>query len=255
MIHRIFFLMQICFMSALVAMGQSDTKTINSIKRDKSYIYEEATAKDADEAYQTASELLKQRIEEFVAEEKKLRTAENIIIRDMKSYTEQIQMQRGDLTRVFLYVKKKDILPAETNVSVMHNDNKVEETKKEKQDIDMEAKVEVVEVADVVADSGDESLKLPVAWQQSVIDRLLECRTIAEAKVMLSRQKAEFKVKRYGTFTTCSDKSACFWIASDEQGNLLTILGPGTEQRTNFRTLSKETVNISNNAMWFTLAK
>ena len=251
MTQRILLLVHFCLIAAL-AMGQSDSKTINSIKRDNSYLYEEATAKDADEAYQSASELLKRRIEEYVAEEKKLRTAENIIIKDMKSCTEQIQMQRGDMTRVFLYVKKKDILPAEANVSVMHNDNKVEEPKKKDKDKDKgsvpEAKIE--EITDT-----DSSLKLPVAWQQEVIDDLLACKTVAEAKNLLSRQKAEFKVKRYGSYATCSDKTACFWITGDESGNLLTVLGPGAEERTNFRTLSKETVNINSNATWFTIAK
>ena len=245
---RILFLMPICLVSMLV-MGQSDTKTINSIKRDKAYLYEEATAKSAEEAYQTASELLKQRIEEYVAEEKKLRTAENIIIKDMKSCTEQIQMQRGDMIRVFLYVKKKDILPAESNVSVMHNDNKVEDNKKKEKENVENAKIEVI------ADHGDKTLKLPVAWLQAVIDKWLVCKTVAEAKVLLAQQKAEFKIKRYGSYATCSDKSACFWITSDEKGNLLTVLGPGADQRTDFKTLSKETVNINNNAIWFTIAK
>lgn len=247
MTQRILLLVHFCLIAAL-AMGQSDSKTINSIKRDNSYLYEEATAKNADEAYQSASGLLKRRIEEYVAEEKKLRTAENIIIKDMKSCTEQIQMQRGDMTRVFLYVKKKDILPAEANVSVMHNDNKVEDPKKKDKESVPEAKIE--EITDT-----DSSLKLPVAWQQEVIDDLLVCKTIAEAKNLLSRQKSEFKVKRYGTYATCSDKTACFWVTSDENGNLLTVLGPGVEERTNFRTLSKETVNINSNATWFIIAK
>lgn len=247
MTQRILLLVHFCLIAAL-AMGQSDSKTINSIKRDNSYLYEEATAKNADEAYQSASELLKRRIEEYVAEEKKLRTAENIIIKDMKSCTEQIQMQRGYMTRVFLYVKKKDILPAEANVSVMHNDNKVEDPKKKDKESVPEAKIE--EITDT-----DSSLKLPVAWQQEVIDDLLVCKTIAEAKTLLSRQKSEFKVKRYGTYATCSDKTTCFWVTSDANGNLLTVLGPGAEERTNFRTLSKETVKINSNATWFIIAK
>lgn len=249
MIQRILLLMHICLISTLV-MGQSDSKTINSIKRDNAYLYEEVTAKNANDAYQSAYELLRKRVDEYVAEEKKLRSAENIIIKDIKSCTQQIQMQRGDMTRVFLYVKKKDILPAEGEVTVIHNENKKEENSQKEETVKVpEATIEVIPA------SCDESLKLQVAWQQEMIDSLLKCKTIREAKVQLSRQKAEYRVKRYGSFSTCSDRSACFWITSDNQGNVVSIWGPGKEERTNFRTLTKETAYIDNKAIWFTIAK
>ena len=222
MIQRILIIMQIWLVSTL-AMGQSESKTINSIKRDQSYLYEEATAKDAGEAYQLAYELLKQRIKEYITEEKNSSTT-------IESAIQQIQMRRGDLTRVFLYVKKENI-------------------KRETQEETKEAEVKEN------TSNGDYALKLPVSWQQAIIDELLKCETIAEAKALLSRQKAEFKVKRYGSFATCSDKSTCFWIVSDTNGNLLTVLGPGIDTRTDFRTLSKKSVTLNNNSIWFTIAK
>ena len=235
---------------SVMAMGQSDSKTINTIKRDKSYIYEESTAKDADEAYQSARELLRLRIEEYIAEEKKLRKAEKIIVRDVESVTEEIKVQRGELTRVFLYVKKKNILPAEANVSVMDNDNKTQDEKTV-----VEAEAESV-ANEAEASPGDSANKLPIAWQQNVIDKLLGCRTLAEARSVLGREKAEYRVKRYGTPATCADKTACFWITGDADGRLITVLGPGSTERTNFKTLSKEAGNIgSEAAIWFTLAK
>lgn len=236
---------------SLMTMGQSDSKTINTIKRDKSYIYEEATAKDAEEAHQSARELLRLRIEEYIAEEKKLRKAEKIIVRDVESVTEEIKMQRGELTRVFLYVKKKNILPAEVNVSVMNNDNKVTDGKTQTEESEPEAKAEDVEVS-----PGDSTYKLPIAWQQDVIDKLLGCRTLAEARSVLGREKAEYRVKRYGTSATCADKTACFWITGDADGRLITVLGPGNAKRTNFKTLAEETGDLgSEAAIWFTLAK
>lgn len=249
MIRKILLLMNICLISTL-AMGQSDSKTINSIKRDNAYLYEEVTAKDANEAYQSAYELLKQRVKEYAEEEKSLRSANNIIIKDIKSYTQQIQMQRGDMTRVFLYVKKKDILSVESNATIIPNDkNRVESPQEEEQEIVLESKIEVIKP------TGDESLKLQVAWQQEMINELLSCKTMAQAEVLLSRLKAEYKVKRYGSYATCSNKSACFWITSDGQGNVVSIWGPGNGERTNFRTLTKETVNVDSRAIWFTMTK
>lgn len=271
MIQRILLLMHVCLISTL-AMGQSDSKTINSIKRDNAYLYEEVTAKDADEAYQLAYELLRQRVDAYVKEEKGLKSAENIIIKD----TQQIQMQRGDMIRVFLYVKKKDIQPVESNVAIIRNDNnkKAETPQKEnKESSAFETTIEVIQAPadepaqnfsdetaqtsgdEPVWNSGDESLKLQAAWQQDMIEDLLKCKTIAQAKVLLNRLKAEYKVKRYGSYATCPNKATCFWITSDEQGNLLSVWGAGTGERTNFRTLTRETVNIDSKAVWFTMAK
>lgn len=46
------------------------------------------------------------------------------------------------------------------------------------------------------AAAGDPSLKLEVAWQQEVVDKLLSAASYSEARSILTRLKAEFKIKR-----------------------------------------------------------
>ena len=221
---------------------ESNSKKINKIKRDSQYLYAEATTKDANEAYETALELLNGFIDEYVQSKKKYNSSENIIIKDVRSHYEQIQMQRGDLTRVFVYVKKSDIIPAD-NSTIRENVGKKEEPDT---DVSVEEHLE-----------GDASLRLEKAWQQEIVDQLLACNTIVEAKSLLNRRKAEYKVKRIGTPDSCRNKETCFWVIGDESGKLLTVLGKGSDKRTNFKTLELDSLeNYSNaKAIWFTMSE
>ena len=115
MIRRLLFIMLALLISAPGFCQESDSKKINKIKRNTQYLYAEATMKDADEAYETAVELLNGYIDEYVQSKKKFNSSDNIIIKDMGKNSDKIQMQRGELTRVFVYVKKSDIIPAENS--------------------------------------------------------------------------------------------------------------------------------------------
>lgn len=91
--------------------GESPSKTINKIKRDGSYVYAEATAKTREEAAEAAKQLLLIEISQYVATKKKFSGADQVLIKDMQTESQSIEMPRGDMTRVFLYVKKMTLLP------------------------------------------------------------------------------------------------------------------------------------------------
>ena len=245
------------FMAVLLALPafcqEPDGKKINKIKRDSQYLYDESTMKNPQEAYEAAMVLLNQRIDEYVKTKKKFKSSDNIIIKDIASKSERIQMPRGELTRVFVYVKKSDIIPAE-NSTMRENAGKKEEEK----DDAGKLKSEVTPITSSgEAISGDASLRLSTPWQQEVVDQLLTCATLIEAKALLNRQKAEYKVKRIGTRDNCRNAAECFWVVGDAAGNLVTVLGPGAAERTNFRTLQRDTLENFGNAtaLWFVMAK
>lgn len=236
----------ILFAFALAAPGLcqvSDSKKINKIKRDNQYLYAEATMKDADEAYEAALELLNGYIDEYVQTKKKFNSSDNIIIKDMGSNTERLQMQRGELTRVFVYVKKSDIIPAE-NSTIRENAGKKEEPQM------------VATVGEEEQLEPDTSLRLEKAWQQTLIDELLTLRTIIEAKSRLNYLKTEYKVKRVGTPDSCRDKAAAYWVIGDESGNLITVLGMGSSERVNFKTMQMDSLDNYQgaSAIWFTMS-
>lgn len=243
MIRRIVLLLFALVLAAPGFCQESDSKKINKIKRNSQYLYAEATMKDADEAYEAAVELLNGYIDEYVQSKKKFNSSDNIIIKDLGSNSERLQMQRGELTRVFVYVKKSDIIPAE-NSTLRENAGK-------KEDPEL-----VAEVGEEVPLEGDSSLKLEIAWQQEVVDQLLDCKTLIEAKSLLNRQRAEFKVKRLGTPDSCRNKATCYWVIGDEVGNLLTVLGMGSSERVNFKTMQMDSLENYQEAtaIWFTMS-
>lgn len=244
MIKRLLFIMLALFIVAPGFCQESDSKTINKIKRNNQYLYAEATMKDANEAYETAVELLNGYIDEYVQSKKKFNSSDNIIIKDMGKNSDKIQMQRGELTRVFVYVKKSDIIPAE-NSTLRENAGKNDD----------EANL-VATVAEEVPLEGDSTLKLEKAWQQEVIDELLTCNTLIEAKSMLNRQQTEYKIKRSGSPASCRNKESCYWVIGDDSGNLITILGMGSNERTNFKTMQLDMLDNypDATAIWFTMA-
>ena len=71
----------------------------------------------------------------------------------------------------------------------------------------------------------------------------------------MNRMRAELKLKRYGSPDTCKNPVKSFWLIFDGE-EIITILGPGTADRTNFRSLTID--NLKNysgkDAIWFTMS-
>ena len=271
-------------LTTVTMMAQSVSKQINDIKRSKDYISAEATLDTQEQAYALAEELLSKQIEEYVSEEKNLRNAANVIVKDVAGKAERLQMSRGSMTRVFLYVKKSDVIAAdntrvlvqpknaasaktEKNTTVVNKETpkketpvkKVEQTAKTTSDATVEpAKVEPIQKQSHFrpAGEGDPSRRLAKAWQQNVVDDLLACGNITEARAKMNRFRAELKVKRFGSPDNCRTPEKCFWIVFNDKEQIVTILGPGSDNRTNFRTLTADQLsNYSGlGAMWFTMA-
>ena len=242
--------------ACLVVFGQS-AKKMNSIKRSSQYLYAEATMASAQEAYDVANDLLLIQVKEY-ANGKKSFKDKDILIKNINSGRDSIQMRRGDMVKVFLYVKKSDIVGVD-NVTLVEGSG---ETASKKEDA-VPSSVVPVSVPDQNAPASeaapaasDESLKLPAAWQQSVVEQLLASDSFGAAKALLSRLKAEFKVKKTGPLASCKDVPGSF-IVIGRNGKVETVLGPGASERTDFRTLSKVPANLPSGTdiVWFTFAK
>ncbi len=112
------FIMMAC-LSAGAQENQAELKSkVNEIKKSPDYIYAEATRETAEEAKSAAEEQLYNNINIWVAHEKDLRGAKHVVVAQTKSDYEEFQLQRGNMTRAFLYVKKSDIITGD-NVRVL----------------------------------------------------------------------------------------------------------------------------------------
>ena len=235
---------------AFNAFGQN-TKKMNSIKRSTLYLYAEATMASPEEAYETAKELLLIQVKDYYGSKKSFKD-KDILVKNINQMNDSLQFRRGDMYKVFLYVKKTDITKAD-NAVLIENDTKptVSEVVEENPVITAPA-----EVPQDNTYERNEALLLPVAWQQDVIDQLLAAESFAKARALLNRLKAEFKVKQTGQVSSSRniyDK----YLLIGQNGNVLTVLGPEDNGRTDFANLVKTSLDAFQNVdiVWFTLAK
>ena len=254
----------------IVMIGQSISKQINDIKRSPKYIYAEATLETEAKAYELANELLANQISEYLAEKGSLKKAETIVVKNVSGKAERLQMKRGTMTRIFLYVKKKDIMPVE-NMRVIVN--KEERKEKAKTPLETSSEIEEVESVDsigsvyeMIADVdsvgiNETNFNTAIAssyptWQQEVIYTLIGSSSLKNSLYLIDRFKTELKIKRHGPASNCRNPHECYWIIFNDNEQVMTILGPGSEERMNFVTFEKDTLkNYSGkSAIWFTLS-
>ena len=220
---------------AIVSFGQTSIQEINSIKRNKNCIYAEATMDTEKEASELAQELLVRYIEDYLKEDSLKGTFSDFVVKDIVGKSEKLSMKRGEMTRVFLYVKKDDIIPAK-NLMTLHKKQPMQtsETKP------LPAKTKPRAILD----------NCP-----RVVAELIKAPTAKDALVVLDRLKNEYKVKRYGSYGDCKDISASYWLILNDDNTICAILSKGQDERVDFITNTKTSLKAysGKSAVWFTL--
>lgn len=282
---RILMLLFICGLAVNMVFSQSNTgKQINDIKRDGQYFYAESTLETEEKAHETATLMLANFINDYI-NSNNLPHDKKVTEQDLAK-AQSLSMKRGPMIRVFLYVKKSDFVPTgtvdatpakeepEMQVPIakeepVAKDESIEEVAQQKSEAkttdtseqaipaedqsDTEPADQPVETADT------NSMRLSVPWQQTAIDDILKKTSLTEVVALLNRLKAEYKVKRMGTYNESKNAALSFWVIceNDSNSSLITVLGPGTDSRVNFKTMQHDSLgNYSGkNAMWFDLAK
>lgn len=164
---------------------------ITKVKRSPgTYVYAEATCRTEEEAKSIAEDVFLQNINEYVASQKKLRGANNIVVNNQKGLQQTVTMPRGsNMHRVFMYVKKNDIIPADNSVVLSKEEVAKTETPAPKANTKTEAKV-ATPTADVT---------IPKADVAEVKAESAQPKTeVAEAK---AEPKAEVKAETKATTT------------------------------------------------------
>lgn len=282
---RILILLFICGLAANMVFSQSNTgKQINDIKRDGQYFYAESTLETEEKAHETATLMLANFINDYI-NSNNLPHDKKITEQDLTK-AQSLSMKRGPMIRVFLYVKKSDFVPVgtvnetaakeepevqipmakeepiakkEPVEEVVEQKPEAKTTDNSEQAIPAESESDTKPTDQPVETVDGNSMRLSVPWQQTAIDDMLKKTSLTEVVALLSRLKAEYKVKRMGTYNESKNAALSFWVIceNDSNGSLITILGPGTDSRVNFKTLQHDSLgNYSGkNAMWFDFAK
>ena len=108
----LFYLLLACF--SLPALAQEDRaeikKQINKIKKSQAYVSAEATMPTEAEAMEMANQLLVFEINNWLQSKRKSEEVQQVVLQDISSCKETLDMKRGTQVRAFVYVKKKDIV-------------------------------------------------------------------------------------------------------------------------------------------------
>lgn len=257
------------FLLVSASICAQGVKKINEIKRNDAYLYTEVTMQTAEEAYDAARTILLAHVKDYAKATKGISDI-NFTADILSPKCDTIQVQRGQMYKVFMYVNKESLNESpeanNTNTLSLEQAEPQPEPFVETSPATPGFKVEpqpapaqtVLTVLPTEASTAkDESLQLTPAWKQSVVEELLSAASFAKAKALLVRMKQEYKITKLGRPAECQDPANSFWLISSPDGSVLTVLGPDNSGRTDFKTLTKTTLDSYRGAeaIWFILSK
>lgn len=227
---------------------------ITKVKRSPgTYVYAEATCRTEEEAKSIAEDVFLQNINEYVASQKKLRGANNIVVNNQKGLQQTVTMPRGsNMHRVFMYVKKNDIIPADNSVVLSKEEVAKTETPAPKANTKTEAKVaepktEVAEAkaepkAEVKAETKATTTEVAASTLEKIIPekpqaipeaakKMATFTNVKTAAVWLKDMKANGTVTEYNKYNAVADKEAYWLVIYDSHGDIAAVLTDGKQRR------------------------
>lgn len=269
--------------SVIVCYAQekkSFSRQMNELKRSGDYVYAESSAPSEADAKEACDALLKVEVSKYIASA--IPDSDGKIIKNIGEYNRKYLVEpRGDMTRVFGYIAKKDIgvekskgkresasqkkesspeTPKEepaTEVSVaLPSEDAVDEPVAEAPA--QEAAIQQESPAGATSDLHTDGLRL-AKWQIEMLRTLADAPSLMEAKKTLNRFKTHNRVKRLGDRNVSNPRlTDSFFLVYDENGNLAAFLAP-SQNSGHLDMLTGETKSLGNFAglqyLWFQISK
>lgn len=231
------------FSGVLIAEAQSSAdvaKSINAIKRDTMYIYAEATMKDLNEAFVGARAILEMKVSDWVHSQRPKEEIDVCIVK-AKDHLVQLETQRGDYYRAFVYVRKNDIMPVtDRNEVAVFNVSPKEQTDIAEQTIISEdAKIE----------------ETPVFKLTSEEEQMKQVKSFYEIEPYIKGLKSSGRLAAYGKYATLPEEEDCHLFVYDKQGNISALIRKSGSIQYNLNTLKEDNIKNYKNcgAIWFQL--
>jgi len=218
-----------CPLSAVAQQTADVTKSINTIKSDKQYLYAEATMKTQDEALEGAKAILETIVSDWINEQYPDKDIELCIVK-AKDHCQQLQTQRGNFYRAFVYVRKNDILPVDDQKEVA--------------------------AFQVESQNGKTDATTPQAITLSEEEqRMKEIYQFAGIEPYVKELKATGKVSNYGKYATMPASGCCHLFVYNPQGEVVAVLRKDNATTVNLRTMQKDEITNYKNcgAIWLQL--
>lgn len=173
----------------LMAQSEAETKAqINKIKRSQSYLSAEATMPTEEEAIQQAKELLVSEINDWVAGKRKGGEVKQVVLQDINTCTQRMDMKRGVRTRAFVYVKKNEIV-------LIYGEGQIMLSEEEK-GADLQPLSEIsepIKIEPVKKSSKDEKMVSTVEKinpEQESLNQILAAQNMMDMKQIFAAQRA-----------------------------------------------------------------
>ncbi|WP_163217701.1 hypothetical protein [Bacteroides sp. 224] len=221
---------------------------INSIKKNKNYIYGEGMAATEQEALESAESSLRTEIMRLITEKESLQDAETILLNAVKKNSSKVALKRGTMERVFLYVHKDNIMSGGT-VMAVDNPVAVAVTKSD------EAKVIVPDssLEDLVIEEEIVKIENEVNLNEiasPVLRTIVSKKTVADVQKCMQELKAEHKIM-YGNVGAEMNPTWYILVYSDQ--GIEAILDKGMGKRKNFLTGNMDNMNLYGRSkkVWF----
>lgn len=181
---------------SLMAQSEAETKAqINKIKRSQSYLSAEATMPTEEEAIQQAKELLVSEINDWVASKRKSGEVKQVVLQDINTCTQRMDMKRGVRTRAFVYVKKNEIV-------LIYGEGQIMLSEEEK-GADLQPLSEIsepVKIESAKKSAKDEKMVSTVEKinpEQESLNQVLAAKTMTEMKQVFASLKEQDRIS-YG---------------------------------------------------------
>lgn len=271
---------------SLGAYSEDKVEKMNSIKKNKAYIYASMVKQDKGVALHTAYDLLREKIDDWAKTHSKKKVVKTVAT-DIKHFIDTIFIDRMEYIEAFVYVKKKDIIPiyAEQGVTIVDPNadniiiedkttaNKAKEekanSKEEKKNDTAEAKPQTDSTKQETAEAKpkDEKEEADTAAVDIVVEEKLtpnaeralnkikNADSFFDLQRIMEPMKQEGTITAYGKYSSMEEPEECYLIIYDPAGNIRAVLGKGTDERPNLLTNKQdsETNYRGCGAIWFKL--
>lgn len=223
---------------------------INSIKKNKNFLYGEATVSSQELATTLAYEQLQNEVFAWMQND-------SITIKDINRLADTVMVRIVNVYRVFAYVEKSKIKSMTATADTVQVDTvpAIKETPVEKALEKKDSTLFTDSVRHVIHQRffGPEGKKRQ--RQNDALLRIKKAKNFFELKEIMQPLKEKGDILDYGKFATAKHPELCYLIVYDPAGNIRALLGKGDDERPNLKTGRKDTLKNYRGcgAIWFTL--
>lgn len=266
----ILFILSICLCNQLNAQNSSEAKAqINKIKRSSQYLSAEATMATEEEAFSLAKELLVSEINDWIDSKRNGSAVKQIVLQDINSCTQQMDMKRGVKTRAFVYVKKKDIVLIYGDGQIVLNSEENGADLQPLSEISTSAQngvsaqngasavtesSETQETGEVVQDVIEAEVTMEPTTKATPLEQIIAAGTMSELKPIFASFKNDGKIS-YGNYNANNIADKCYLLFYTREGTIAGILEKSGNNYTDAKDNSSKSLSDFSGcgAYWFIL--